>query len=90
MQNLDFSKIIASLLPVLLAAIGWLISSINDQDRRIYELQGQMMQLITPSGEIIPSPGNAFARVELRDELMEYIHDMKVRVTLLEKAAEKP
>jgi hypothetical protein len=90
MQNLDFSKIIASLLPVLLAAIGWLITSINDQDRRIYELQGQMMQLISPQGEIIPSPGNEIARQKIREEMMAHFHDLKVRVTLLEKAAEKP
>ncbi len=84
-MNFDLAKVIGPLVPVLLAAIGWLITSINEQDRKVYELQAQMMQLITPSGEIIPSPGNAFARIELRDELMEHVHDLRVRVTLLEK-----
>jgi len=87
-MNFDLGKILGPLVPVLLAAIGWLISSINEQDRKIYSLQGQMMQLITPSGEIIPSPGNALARIELRDEIMTHVHDLTVRVTLLEKASQ--
>jgi hypothetical protein len=89
-MNLDISKILASLLPVLLAAIGWLISSINEQDRRIYELQGQMMLLVSPDGSIIPSPENALSRQKLREELMEHLHDLKVRVTLLEKTSKTP
>ena len=43
------------------------------------------MQLISPSGVIVPSPGNAFARQELKEEMLEHIHDLKVRVHLLEK-----
>jgi hypothetical protein len=84
-MNIDLGKILGSMLPVLLAAIGWLISSINDQDRRIQSLQGQMMLLVAPDGQIIPSPDNALARQKLREEMMEHLHDLKVRTTLLEE-----
>jgi hypothetical protein len=43
------------------------------------------MQLISPQGVIVPSPGNAFARQELKEEMLEHVHDLKVRVKLLEE-----
>jgi hypothetical protein len=43
-----------------------------------------MMMLVDPQGQIIPSPGNAFARQELKEEMLEQFHDLKVRVKLLE------
>lgn len=84
-QGIDFSKWVVPLLPVLFAAIAWLIQSIGDQDKRILELKGQMMMLVDPNGQIIPSPDNAIARQKLRESLVEHIHDLKVRVKLLEE-----
>ena len=83
-EGIDFSKWIVPLLPVLFAAIAWLIQSISDQDKRILELKGQMMMLINPNGQIIPSPDNALARQELREDIIKHIHDLQVRVKLLE------
>ena len=43
-----------------------------------------MMQLVTPDGAIVPSPDNAIARQQLREAIMHTIHDLQVRVSLLE------
>ena len=43
-----------------------------------------MMQLVTPEGQIVPSPDNAIARQELREKLLHHIHDLQVRLSLLE------
>ena len=43
-----------------------------------------MMQLVTPDGQIVPSPDNAIARQQLRENLMHTIHDLQVRLSLLE------
>ena len=83
-QGIDFSKWVVPLLPVLFAAMGWLIQSISDQDKRILELKGQMMMLVDPQGQIIPSPDNAIARQKLREDLISHIHNLQVRVKLLE------
>lgn len=42
------------------------------------------MLLVTPQGEIIASPTNSIERQKMREELMHTIHDIQVRVKLLE------
>lgn len=85
MKDFDLSKALASLVPVLLAAMWWVISSIGQIQSDIQLIRANMMMLIDPQGQIIPSPGNAFARQELKEEMLEYVHDLKVRVKLLEE-----
>ena len=86
MGNFDLHKALASLVPVLLAAMWWVISSIGEIQSNIQLIRANQMQLISPSGVIVPSPGNAFARQELKEEMLEHIHDLKVRVHLLDKS----
>ena len=85
MDKFDLPKVLASLVPVLMAAMWWVISSIGQIQSDIQLIRANQMQLISPSGEIVPSPGNAFARQELKEEMLEHIHDLKVRVKLLEE-----
>jgi hypothetical protein len=85
MKDFDIAKALASLVPVLLAAMWWVISSIGEMRSDIQLIRANQMQLISPTGEIVPSPGNAFARQELKEEMLEHIHDLKVRVKLLER-----
>lgn len=49
-----------------------------------------MMMLINPNGQIIPSSENALAHQQLREDIIEYIHDLQVRVKLLEEHQDKP
>jgi len=85
-KEFDLSKALASLVPVLLAAMWWVISSIVEIQSSIQLIRANQMQLISPSGVIVPSPGNAFARQELKEEILEHIHDLQVRVHLLERS----
>jgi len=84
MKGVDISKILASLTPLLLAAMWWVISSVNDIHQDITEIRGNMMMLIDPNGQIIPSPDNAIARQELKEDIITRIHDLQVRLKLLE------
>jgi len=88
-MNLDIGKVTGSLLPVILAAMWWLVSSINTLQLEINSLQANMMMLIDPQGQIIPSPGNREARGVLKEELVERITDLHVRVRLLEEQVAK-
>jgi len=90
MKDFDFSKVLTSLIPLVLAAMWWVISSVNALDKEIQGVKGNMMMLIDPNGQIIPSPENALARQKLREGLIEYIHDLKVRVKLLEEQGKQP
>jgi len=84
--NFDLPKTLASLVPVLLAAMWWVISSVGEIQADIQLIRANQMQLISPSGVIVPSPGNAFARQELKEEILGHIHDLQVRVHLLERS----
>ena len=81
---MNLQGIIGALAPVVFAAVGYLIVSINDIENRMYKTESRMMQLVTPEGQIVPSPDNAIARQQLREQMLNIIHDMQVRIKLLE------
>ena len=84
-MNDTVQKVATSMIPLVLAAMWWVISSVGELDKQIQGVKGHMMMLIDPNGQIIPSPENALARQQLRENLIEYIHDLQVRVKLLEE-----
>ena len=88
-MNDTLQKIATSMIPLVLAAMWWVIQSIGAVQQDIQALRGNMMMLIDPNGQIIPSPDNALARQQLRENLIEYIHDLQVRVKLLEEYQSK-
>lgn len=88
MDHFDFSKIINMLFPVLVAAIGWLLSQISTLTMKVQDLESKMPMLITPQGTPTDSPLSAEARYKLRDELTGKINELSVRVRILEKVTE--
>ena len=82
---MNVQAIITSLIPVLLAAIGFLITSINGIENRMYQVESKMMQLISPDGQVVPSPENAFQRQVIREEFMMKYMEALNRLTLLEE-----
>jgi hypothetical protein len=82
---MNIQSIIASLIPVLLAAIGFLITSINGIENRMYQAESKLMQLISPDGQVVPSPENAFQRQVIREEFMLKYMEALNRLTLLEE-----
>ena len=85
--NAGFSmeKIADMLFPVLLAAVGWLLSEITSFQNRLIAIESKIPILITNEGVIIDSPQSAAARQEMKDDLMHDIHDLQVRVKLMEE-----
>lgn len=82
---MNIQSIITSLIPVLLAAIGFLITSINGIENRMYQAESKLMQLISPDGQVVPSPENAFQRQVIREEFMLKYMEALNRLTLLEE-----
>tara|TARA_R110002096_G_scaffold349767_5_gene542806 strand:+ start:918 stop:1193 length:276 start_codon:yes stop_codon:yes gene_type:complete len=89
MKNFDLATLLAGIIPVMLAAMWWVISNVNELRGEIQLLQANMMMLVSPQGQIIPSPGNAFARHELKEEIFQRFADLHVRVKLLEAKSEE-
>ena len=82
--NVTIQSVLTALAPVLFAAVGYLIMHLNDLENRMYKTESRMMQLVTPEGQIVPSPDNAIARQKLREQMLDIIHDLQVRIKLLE------
>jgi hypothetical protein len=78
-------KVIDMLFPVLLAAVGWLLAEIASFNNRLLSIESKMPALITPEGVPTDSPISAERRHAMKEEIYNDIHDLKVRVKLLEE-----
>jgi hypothetical protein len=82
---MTMQKDIDMLFPVLLAAVGWLLAEIASFNNRLLSIESKMPALITPEGVPTDSPISAERRHSLKEEIYTDIHDLKVRVKLLEE-----
>ena len=84
-SGFSMEKVVDMLFPVLLAAVAWLLGEITSFQNRLIAIESKIPILITNEGVIIDSPQSASARQELKDDLMHDIHDLQVRVKLMEE-----
>jgi hypothetical protein len=84
---MNMQKIIDMLFPVLLAAVGWLLTEIASFNNRLIAIESKIPILITEDGVPTDSPLSAAKRQQLKDEIMDDIHDLQVRTKLLEERA---
>ena len=82
---MNMQKIVDMLFPVLLAAVGWLLTEIASFNNRLIAIESKIPILITEDGVPTDSPLSATRRQELKDDIMEDIHDLQVRVKLMEE-----
>lgn len=82
---MNFEKVIQMAFPVIVAAIGWMISSVNSMQGDLIDIKAKMPALITPQGTPTDSPISAENRVKLKEELMAKINELQVQVKLIEE-----
>jgi hypothetical protein len=82
---MNMQKIVDMLFPVLLAAVGWLLSEITSFNNRLIAIEGKMPALITPEGVPTDSPISASAQQRQKEELLDKIYDLQMRVKLIEE-----
>jgi len=71
--------------PVLVAAVGWIINSVTSMQNDLIDIKSKMPALITPQGVPTDSPLSAAARGQLKEDLVNRIQELEVRVRLLEE-----
>jgi hypothetical protein len=81
----DSSKIVPMVFPVMVAAVGWMITSVTTMQGELVDIRSKMPALITPQGVPTDSPISAEARSKLKEDLNEKINALSVRITLLEE-----
>jgi len=82
---IEWSKIIPMIFPVMVAAVGWMITSVNSMQGDLIDIKSKMPALITPQGVPTDSPLSAAARAQLKEDLVGRIQELDVRVRLLEE-----
>lgn len=75
--------------PILLAAIGWLLTQVTSYNDRLMKLESHMMVLVTPEGLPTDSPISSERRQIMKEEIYAHVHDLQVRVKLLEERVRK-
>lgn len=81
----DSSKIVPMVFPVMVAAVGWMITSVTTMQGELVDIRSKMPALISPQGIPTDSPISAEARAKLKEDLNEKINALSVRITLLEE-----
>ena len=84
-SGFSMEKAVDMLFPVLLAAVGWLLSEITSFQNRLIAIESKMPILITTDGVPTDSPISAARRQDMKDDIMADIHDLQVRVKLMEE-----
>jgi hypothetical protein len=79
------NKLIPMIFPVLVAAVGWMISSVNSMQNDLVDIRSKMPALITAQGVPTDSPISAEARNKLKEEINNKIGELNVRIRILEE-----
>lgn len=71
--------------PVMVAAVGWMISSVNNMQGDLIDIKSKMPALITAQGVPTDSPLSAEARNKMKEEINNKIGELNVRIRILEE-----
>ena len=86
---MNWQDVLKAVIPIVIAALAWLLGQVGEFSTRLTKIEGSMPVLITPSGVPTDSPISADARHKLKEELYKDIHDLQVRVKLMEERQKK-
>jgi hypothetical protein len=86
---MNMQDILKAVIPIIVAALAWLLGQVSSFQTRLTQIEGKMPALITSEGVPTDSPLSAEKRHALRAELHKEIQDLHVRVKLLEERVKK-
>ncbi|NBU72776.1 MAG: hypothetical protein EBS53_15260 [Bacteroidetes bacterium] len=82
---MNWANIVPMVFPILVAAVGWMITSVNSLQSDLIDIKSKMPALISPQGVPTDSPISAAARAQMKEDLVTRIQELEVRVRLLEE-----
>ena len=82
---MNMQDIMKAIIPIALSAIVWLLGQVGSFSDRLTKIEGQMPALITAQGVPTDSPLSAERRHAMKEEIYNDIHDLQVRVKLMEE-----
>jgi hypothetical protein len=86
---MNLNEIVKMMIPVLIAAIAWLLGQVSSFQSRLINIESKMPALITNEGVPTDSPLSAERRHQMKEEIYRDIHDLQVRTKMLEERNKK-
>jgi hypothetical protein len=86
---MNWADVLKAVIPIVVAALAWLLGEVSSFNTRLTKIEGQMPSLITPQGVPTDSPLSAEQRHKLKEEIYKDLHDLQVRVKLMEERQKK-
>ena len=82
---MNWSDALKAVIPIVVMSLAWLLGQVNSFSERLTKIEGQMPALITKEGVPTDSPISAERRAILKEQLMQHINELQVKVRLLEE-----
>jgi hypothetical protein len=82
---MNMQDLLKAVIPIVVVCMGWLLGQVSSFQTRLTQIEGKMPALITSEGVPTDSPISAERRARIREEIYREIHDMHVRIKLLEE-----
>ena len=86
---MNWSDVFKAVIPIVVMSLAWLLGQVNSFSERLTKIEGSMPALITKEGIPTDSPISAERRHAMKEEIYKDIHDLQVRVKLMEERAKK-
>ncbi len=86
---MSWSDALKAVIPIVVASLAWLLGEVGSFNARLTKIEGSMPALITPQGVPTDSPISAERRAMMKEEIYKELHDLKVRVKLMEERAKR-
>ena len=81
--------LLKAVIPIVVVCLGWLLGQVSSFQTRLTQIEGKMPALITSEGIPTDSPISAEKRAKMREEIYKEIHELHVRVKLIEERNKK-
>ena len=82
---MGWSDVLKAVIPIVVAAIAWLLGQVASFSDRLTRIEGAMPALITKEGVPTDSPISAERRAALKEQIYKDINELQVKVKLLEE-----
>ena len=86
---MSWADVLKAVIPIVVMCLAWLLGQVNSFSERLTKIEGSMPALITSQGVPTDSPISAERRHLLKEEIYKDLHDLQVRVKLIEERGKK-
>jgi hypothetical protein len=86
---MNWSDVLKAVIPITIAALTWLLGQVSSFDTRLTKIETAVPVLLTKEGVPTDSPISAEARHKLKEQLYNEIHQLQVKVQVLEERSKK-